>query len=177
MFLSSPANSPRHRQATVKACDILVEGIVTFLRYASTVSVLAMATFAAPSAQLNRVKSDQEILVELEQQWDAAFARQDAKAIEPLLADEFIATYSDGTRGDKARELALVSTFDQQVDSRVLDDFIVKVYGNTAVVWFTQKMTGPKQGKPLTLTHQYVDVWIVRDGRWQCVASQSTRVP
>jgi hypothetical protein len=23
---------------------------------------------------------------------------------------------------------------------------------------------------------RYTDVWIVRDGRWQCVSSQSTRV-
>jgi len=23
---------------------------------------------------------------------------------------------------------------------------------------------------------RYTDVWVVRDGRWQCVSSQSTRV-
>jgi hypothetical protein len=26
------------------------------------------------------------------------------------------------------------------------------------------------------LTFQYIDVFVYRDGRWQCVASQSTRV-
>ena len=43
------------------------------------------------------------------------------------------ATYDDGSRGDKARELALVKDFNQQVDSSTLDEFIVKVNGDTAV--------------------------------------------
>jgi hypothetical protein len=34
-----------------------------------------------------------------------------------MLADEFMATYDDGSRGDKARELALVAEFNQQVES------------------------------------------------------------
>ena len=122
------------------------------------------------------VRSDQEILIQMEREWDAAFERRDAKLIATFLADEFIGTYSDGSRGDRARELKLASENNKQVDSRELDDFIVKIYGNTAVVWFTQTLTGPRQGKPFTMVHKYVDVWVLRDGRWQCVASQSTRV-
>jgi hypothetical protein len=141
-----------------------VWGCVTFL-----------AIVALP-ARAQNVKSDQEILIELEQQWDAAFQRQDAAFIESVLAEEFIATYGDGSRGDKAKELALVRDFNQQVDSRRLDNFIVKVYRDTAVVWFTQYLVGPVNGKPTEVQYQYMDVWIVRDGRWQAVASQSTRV-
>ena len=122
------------------------------------------------------VKSDQDVLIDLERQWDAAFHRQDAAFIERVLAEEFVATYGDGTRGDKAKELALAREFNQQVDSRRLDDFIVKVYRDTAVVWFTQYLVGPVNGKPTEVQYQYMDVWIVRDGRWQAVASQSTRV-
>jgi Domain of unknown function (DUF4440) len=131
---------------------------------------------ATHPAQAQDVKSDQEVLIELERKWDAAFHSQDAAFIETVLADEFIATYGDGSRGDKAKELALARTFDQQVDSSRLDDFIVKVYRDTAVVWFTQYLVGPVQGKPTEVQYQYMDVWVVRDGRWQAVASQSTRL-
>jgi hypothetical protein len=55
-------------------------------------------------------------------------------------------------------------------------EFTVKVYRDTAVVWFTQRMTGPVQGKPVEITTRYMDVFVMRDGRWQCVGSQSTRV-
>ena len=131
---------------------------------------------AVQPAQAQDVKSDQEVLIDLERKWDAAFHSQDAAFIETVLADEFIATYGDGSRGNKAKELALARSFDQQVDSSRLDDFIVKVYRDTAVVWFTQYLVGPVKGKPTEVQYQYMDVWVVRDGRWQAVASQSTRL-
>ena len=98
------------------------------------------------------VKSDQEILIDLEREWDEAFHSQNAEFIDGVLADEFIATYGDGSRGDKAKELALAREFDQQVDSSHLDNFMVKVYRDTAVVWFTYPgRTG--KGKPTEVQH------------------------
>lgn len=135
---------------------------------------LSLAAFDPAPAQ--SVKSDQDVLIDLERRWDAAFHSQDASFIETVLADEFIATYGDGSRGDKAKELSLAREQNQQIDSRRLDDFIIKVYRDTAVVWFTQYLVGPVQGKPTEVQYQYMDVWVVRDGRWQCVASQSTRI-
>jgi len=138
------------------------------------VAILLTCTSIGVDAQ--RVKSDQDTLVELEQMWDAAFHNHDQKFIETVLADEFIATYGDGSRGDKAKELSLALDDRQQVDSSTLDEFIVKVYGNNAVVWFTQHLVGPVKGKPVAVTYRYVDMWVNRDGKWKCVASQSTRV-
>jgi ketosteroid isomerase-like protein len=138
--------------------------------------LLAVLIALASPATAQRVKSDQDVLIELEQKWDAAFRAHDAKVIEPLLADEFIATYDDGTRADKAMELRLAAESDQQIDSSRQDEFIVKIYGNTAVVWFTLHLVGPVQGKPVAISYRYVDVWVNRDGDWKCVASQSTRV-
>jgi len=114
--------------------------------------------------------------MQLERDWDAAFHRKDAAFIEPILADEFIATYDDGSRADKARELTLAATSNEQIESSALDDFTVKIYGDTAVVWFTLHLVGPSQGRRLELTLRYLDVFVLREGRWQCVASQSTKV-
>jgi ketosteroid isomerase-like protein len=130
----------------------------------------------ATTARAQTVKSDQQILIELERAWDAAFHRQDAAFIEALLADEFIATYGDGSRGDKAKEIGLAKDRTQQVDSSRLDEFIVRTFGNTAVVWFTQILVGPVNGKPTEVRYRYVDVWVHRGGRWLAVASQSTRL-
>ena len=139
--------------------------------------LLAFVSAAMPSgAQSRRARSDQEILIQLERDWDEAFHHRDVAFIENVLADEFVATYGDGTRGDRAKELSLATAFDQQIDSSMLDEFIVKIYGDTAVVWFTQHLVGPSQGRPLELTFRYVDVFVLRAGRWQCVATQSTKV-
>ena len=138
--------------------------------------VVAALLLTGAAAGAQGVKSDQQILIELEQAWDAAFHRGDAKFIETLLAEEFIATYGDGSRGDRAKELSLAGDRRQQVDSSRLDEFIVKPFGNTAVVWFTQILVGPVNGKPTEVRYRYVDVWVKRGGRWLAVASQSTRL-
>ena len=130
----------------------------------------------AAGAQPREVKSDQQILIQMERDWDAAFRGRNAEFIATILADEFVAIYSDGTRGDKAHELSLAANFDRQIESSTLDDFLVKIYGDTAVVWMSQHVVGTSQGRQVAITFRYVDVFVLRDGRWQCVSSQSTRV-
>ena len=95
---------------------------------------------------------------------------------EGILADEFMATYDDGSRGDKAKELALATAFDQQVQSAIPGDFSVRVFGETAVVWFTLRLVGLRQGQQAEVTLRYTDVWLLRGGMWQCVSTHSTRV-
>jgi ketosteroid isomerase-like protein len=139
--------------------------------------VLAAAwALTASAAQAPPVRSDQQVLIELEQGWNEAFYRKDVTFIESILADEFIVTYDDGSRGDKAKELALTTEFDQQVQSAIQDEFTVRVYRDTAVVWFTLRMVGIRQGQRAEVTFRYTDVWVLRDGRWQCVSTQSTKV-
>ena len=133
---------------------------------------LLAAVWAIPAtAQSRPVRSDQDVLMQLERDWDAAFRRNDAAFIDTILAEEFIVTYDDGTRGDRAKELALAVSFNQKLDSSTLDEFIVKENGDTAIVWPGEKPSlrfhsVGSTGLPRTL----------RGARWQCVSSQSTRV-
>ena len=143
------------------------------------VAAMALALFSCPSpaaAQARTVQSDQETLIELERRWNEALYEKDLDFLRRVLADDFTTVYEDGSRGDKARELALVESFNQHVDSAVQDDFTVRVDHDTAIVWFTLTLVGPKQGVPTTVVLRYIDVWAFRDGRWQAVSSQSTRV-
>jgi ketosteroid isomerase-like protein len=138
--------------------------------------VFAVAGPAAAGPSQLSVRSDQEILIQLERDWVAALQRNDVKFVDGVLAEEFVATYGDGTRGDRKRELQLVEEFNSQVDKWTVDEFIVKVFRDTAVVWFTQRLVGPVQGKPTEIVTRYMDVFVMRDGKWLCVGSQSTRV-
>jgi ketosteroid isomerase-like protein len=146
------------------------------LRHSLCCILAAASTVTASASQRLQVKSDQQVLIELEQSWNEAFYRKDVVFIGHLLAEEFIATYDDGSRGDKARELALAAEFNQEVKSAIQDEFTVRVYRDTAVVWFTLRLVGIKQGQRAELMLRYTDVWVIRDGRWQCVSTQSTRV-
>jgi ketosteroid isomerase-like protein len=148
------------------------------MRWRVTLSavIVASCTLSASSSQTRRAESDQQTLTRLEQEWDKAFLSNDVAFVENVLAEEFIATYDDGSRGDKARELKLVAEFNQRIDSSKLDDITIKIYGDTAVVWFTRHLAGPSKGKRLEIKHRYLDVFVWRANRWQCVASQSTKI-
>ena len=152
------------------------QGLPLMMLVPQILVLLFAPLLSAPAAAQLSVKSDQEVLIQLERDWVAALQRNDVKFVESVLAEEFIATYGDGSRGDKKRELQLVADFDRHVDKWTVDEFIVKVNRDTAVVWFTQRMIGPVQGKPTEITTRYMDVFVIREGRWLCIASQSTRV-
>ena len=138
--------------------------------------VLAAVRTAGALASQPPDESAEQTLIALERGWNEAFYARDVDFLDNVLADEFIVTYDDGARGDKAGELALAEAFNQRVVSATQDDFIVQVHGDAAVVWFTLRVVGIRQGERAELTLRYTDVWVLRDGRWQCVASQSTRV-
>ena len=139
-------------------------------------AVLFVTLPSGAHAQVRGVKSDQQTLIELEHKWNEAFYAKDLDFLRNVLADEFVAIYEDGSRGDKAKELTLTESFNQDVTSANQDDFRVNVYGDTAIVWFTLNLVGPRQGVATKVTLRYVDVFVWRDGRWQCVSSHSTKV-
>jgi hypothetical protein len=43
-------------------------------------------------------------------------------------------------------------------------------------VAFTRHLAGPSQGRRLEVSFRYIDVFVLREGRWLCVASQSTKI-
>jgi ketosteroid isomerase-like protein len=145
---------------------VVVSGVVAF----GSSGVAHAAQASAP------VRSDQDILIQLEHDWDAAFHRHDAAFIDRILADEFIVTYDNGVRADRTLELELAQSLNENIESSTMDEFIVKEFGNTAVVWFTLHLVGPVKGERVQNDYRFTDVFVLRDGRWQCVSSQSTRV-
>ena len=122
------------------------------------------------------VLSTQQILEKLERDWVAAMYSNDVNFVNSVLAPEFVSTYDDGTRGDRVRELQLAKEFNRQVDKWAVDEFTVRVFNETAVVWFTLHMVGPVKDVPTEIVLRYMDVFVNRDGKWLCVGSQSTRV-
>jgi ketosteroid isomerase-like protein len=151
---SRSVRSVLHRMRAVVVCGVVAFGS----------SGVAHAQASAP------VRSDQDILIQLEHDWDAAFHRHDAAFIDRILADEFIVTYDNGVRADRTLELELAKSLNENIESSTME------FGNTAVVWFTLHLVGPVNGERVQNDYRFTDVFVLRDGRWQCVSSQSTRI-
>ena len=79
------------------------------IRFALICLILICAALFEPRARAQGGRSDQEILTELEKNWDEALRRKDVQFIEALLADEFMVTSAEGARADKAKELTVAA--------------------------------------------------------------------
>jgi hypothetical protein len=137
---------------------------------------LAACTVMAVGAPRQTPSSTEQELIRLERDWNAAFLRKDAAFFERVLAAEYVVTFGDGSRGDRALELKQLDSSDEEIQSAIPSEFHVKLYGNTCVGLFSPQSTGTHLGPPLDATFRYMDVFVRRGGRWQCVASQNTRV-
>ena len=145
------------------------------MRLALVVMLTAVTVVASPR-QTASAQSDQEILIGLERRWNEAVYSKDLAFIDSILADDFAGTDETGDTGDRAKELQLVADFNQQVESAIPDEFVVRVYHDTAVIKFTLHLVGIRQGQRAEVNLRYSDVWVMSDGRWRCVSAHSTKM-
>jgi ketosteroid isomerase-like protein len=121
---------------------------------------------------------------ELEEQLAKAVIRGDREFFERNLADDFTHTSHTGTFKTKAQWMAESKFSDTRqtpgatrYDAFEVDELAVRVYSETAVVTgrSTPKGTTAK-GEPITGQFRFLRVWVKRQGRWQAVAFEGTRI-
>jgi len=123
------------------------------------------------SAQQDKVQQE---LVQIERDWCSAMVKRDAAALGKILADDYAAVNSRGVLSDKAGELADLKG-PNPMTSCVDDSVKVRVYADTAVVMGHGQRSGTYKGAAFKDRQvSYTDVFVRRNGRWQCVASQGT---
>ncbi len=103
--------------------------------------------------------------------------RKDYTALATLLGDDLIYTHSSAAVDSKASYLESLTS--GRVTYKVIkpSDLKVSVYGTTAIITGQAHMTVDANGQAIDNTLRFTDVWVQRDGRWQMVAWQSTRMP
>ena len=112
-------------------------------------------------------------------QWDRDIVRKDAAAIAANMAEDFRQIASDGSVADKAAFLRDITSPDLTIDPYTVEDFDVRIYGDkgdVALLCGRTLMTGRYKGEPFTTHYRYIDTYVRRDGRWQVVSVQTTKV-
>ncbi len=115
-------------------------------------------------------------LLKLEDDWSNAWVKGDGKFLEQLYADEYLATGRDGKTYTKAEGIKDDLSPSYTDKSFKLSDMKVHIYGETAVVTGMNTVKYKKDGKPVQAKGRFTDVFVKRDGRWQCVATQGTTI-
>jgi len=128
---------------------------------------------ASPGGQPNLGQE----LQTLEQAWADAVKQQDVGKIDRMQAEEYVFTDPAGQVWTKVRELDTIRAGDLAIDSFELSDLKVRLYDRTAVVTLRIVWHGQFRGNDISGPQRMTDIFVKRDGRWQCVASQATRIP
>jgi ketosteroid isomerase-like protein len=141
----------------------------------STRLLLALAKEWRDQTSTETASVEQE-LITLEKRWNDSWVKRDPAFLDRILADDYIETDPDDDMATKAEELALVRSTETTITAVMADDFMVRVYGDAAVVTFRLTFKKPVDGKEMTGQERFTDTWIKRDGRWQCVAVHYSRI-
>jgi ketosteroid isomerase-like protein len=113
---------------------------------------------------------------DLEKQWVDAVVKQDTVALDRILADDIVEIDPTGQVQTKAQDLADVKSGEFKAESMSIEDMNVRVFGNVVVVNGHDKMKGTYKGKDISGEGRFTDVFVKRQGRWQCVSTQATRI-
>lgn len=122
------------------------------------------------------MRTDEQTLIDLQNEWMDAWKRQDRDRLSELLAPEFTLT---SARSDQLVDRdAWLGLLDQvRNEAFEYSDFVVHVFGDAAVVKSRLDQVASVDGRPWNATFMLTDVWIRRDGRWQVVARHSSSPP
>ena len=124
---------------------------------------------AAPSGEDVEKK-----IVQLERDWGDALAKRDLVALDRILGDDHSVITKDGSVLTNAQELAKHSeSADELFD---VEPMKVRIFGDAAVVTGGHREKSQYNGRDTSGHYLWMDVFVKRNGHWQAVASELTRV-
>ncbi|MEA3059936.1 MAG: hypothetical protein QOE50_1348 [Sphingomonadales bacterium] len=112
-------------------------------------------------------------ICDLERAWGQSFVTADPSVAQRMLADDFVGVDTKGRLYRKADEIADISKPPHFL-SDVMNDVIVRFYGDTAIAQGSDSWTGKKGEKGRFV---WTDVWLKRNHQWQIVAAEDLIPP
>jgi len=125
---------------------------------------------------------DKRQLVDLERAWLEHEFALDTAFLASIMDSTFIGISEDGIKSKREDLLAMYNNIDQRikngivVDSFRLEDEVVNVYGNSAVVAFIVHTYRHSNDSLIERKTRFYDVWTRRGDKWNAVASQGTTI-
>jgi ketosteroid isomerase-like protein len=122
-----------------------------------------------------RKKAEAEVK-QLEEEWANALVERDAAWFKKTLADEFAMILPKGAIWDKQKYADFLKDDDETVESCKLSEVSVRVYGRAAVAVVKGRVKGKTKDGAYDEEQRWIDVYVKKQGRWQCVAAQLATV-
>jgi ketosteroid isomerase-like protein len=145
------------------------------------ITLLGLAAAPCAHAQENSADSSavQAKLKGMEDAWVKALVNKDQAAVGNMIADDFAGFNPDGKHVRKSQLLDEIKNEPNTLSSSANENMDVHVYGpNLATVCGTTTEKGKdKDGKQFTRSYAWVDTWMERNGKWECIAEGVMQLP
>lgn len=142
----------------------------------SSISLTLTALFLLTACtHLNSAPPDS--IEQVERRRFAAMVAQDVATLEPMLAEELRYVHSNGQLENKPQFIETIRSGRLRYLAITVQELDVRTYGDVAVLDGLLTADAQAGNQPVKLTLRFIDVYVNRDGRWQLVAWQSTRLP
>jgi ketosteroid isomerase-like protein len=146
--------------------------------------VITLLTFAvAPCVHAQEKSADSSAteakLKQMEDAWVKALVNKDEAAVGNMVADDFAGFNPEGKHATKSQLLDEVKNEPNTLSSSANENMDVHVYGpNLATVTgITTEKGKDKNGKQFTRSYAWVDTWMERNGKWECIAEGVMQFP
>src|SRR5947209_7115771 len=138
---------------------------------ATATSTKAATSAAAPSGKNMSVK-------DMENAWEAAVGSHNVATVEGFIAADFVGVSSKGKFVNRSQVLSEYKGDKDTYKSAKNEKLNVKMFGpNVAVVTGRAREVGSgKDGKAFDRTYLFTDTWMMRGGKWLCIASQISKI-
>jgi len=147
--------------------------------------LVLLAFMVSPNfVQANEISSDEIELTTLLHEFMAGASSSDAATHDRFWAEQLIYTSSAGERFGKAAIMDGMQTDNKTTSAENNEpptvysakDVQIQLYGDTAVVAF--RLLGQSKSEEASLSQYFnTGTFVKKDGRWQAVAWQATKIP
>ncbi|MBA3257531.1 MAG: aspartyl protease family protein [Pyrinomonadaceae bacterium] len=115
----------------------------------------------------------------LEREWLDAYEKRDTATMNRVLSDDFKLTFSNGstqTKADILAQLKAAQDAGRPSSKFSTEDAQSRVEGDTLILTGRFIQTTERDGQTRTMQLRYTDTYAKRQGRWQVITSQLTRI-
>jgi ketosteroid isomerase-like protein len=137
------------------------------------------AKSSSPAAVMPAKKSTPEATIrEIEDKWEASVMTHDSSVAQAYLADDFRGVSSKGKVMSKSNLLAEFKKDTDTYTSTKNGKMDVRVFGGQFAIAtaISTEVGKAKDGKEFKRSFRWTDAWVLRNGKWLCVASQAMLV-
>jgi ketosteroid isomerase-like protein len=134
---------------------------------------------AIPAVHVCAQNANKTLEVALRKQadaWDVAIVKKDRKAIADNMSESFFMIGSSGETENKAQFVADLTSPNITIEPYTVDEFKVRIYGDTALINGATNMHGVEGGKPFSSHYRFTDTYVKEGGVWRIVNVQTTRI-